>query len=237
MAENKKNEIFNELDINNLIKQDETTKKTSVLNLKLVRDLILRAAYYNRLGMSYHARGDTDIALKQFKKALTIAEKLGDLKKKIVYLSNIGAIYKLQGQDKEAIKIFELVIDTADKLEDLIVKATFLNRVGLIYHDLGSKLKSEEDYSEALKYFKKAMYNYEEALRIAELSDELKMKSTIINNIAGIYNAQGNFPKALIRYQKALDILEELGLRESADAQKIQRNIYSLKNIINKRKI
>ena len=53
-----------------------------------------------------------------------------------------------------------------------------------------------------------------------------------LNNIAGIYEAQGNYQKALKTYKKAFKMLRELGLEDSLNAEKVRKNIEFLEKLI-----
>ncbi|MFX1297407.1 MAG: tetratricopeptide repeat protein [Promethearchaeota archaeon] len=57
----------------------------------------------------------------------------------------------------------------------------------------------------------------EEILKISEESNDVKWKGIALNNIAGIYYAQGNYPEALHHCEEALQIATQLGdLRRKA---------------------
>lgn len=202
----------------------------SELKWRLVEDLTVRATYHNKLGLYYYhqQQGKNIEALKHFKAALWIAEQLRDNDGKVVYLSNIGNIYKIQGNYSAAQNCFNAIIKITKELGNREMEATYHNRIGLIHHEQGIQLKNAEQYKEALNQFKNAMKRYNTALKIAEdLGDQQKI--VYLNNIAGIYNDQGNYIKALNQYEKALQILIDLGLEDSLDSKKIQKNIRYLK--------
>jgi tetratricopeptide (TPR) repeat protein len=70
-----------------------------------------------------------------------------------------------------------------------------------LYLFLGFGYNALSNYSEALKWYKKALF-----INKRSLSDT----STIYNNIAIVYNNQGNYPEALKWYKKALVIDEKV---------------------------
>lgn len=199
---------------------------------QLVENLTVRATYHNKLGLFYHEKGNYRKALKNFEAALWIADRLGDLEGKVAYLNNIGGIQKLLGKNTDALKQFKEIIRIAKKRGDLTMEATYLNRMGLIYHEEGTRLKESEQFKESLKEFKEAMKCYKTSLQIAEQLGDQNKKIISINNIAGIYNAQGNYPKAMKNYEDALALLAEMGLSTSPEAEKIKKNIETLKKML-----
>ncbi len=201
-------------------------------NAQLVEDLTIRATYHNQLGLFYYKRGKYKKALKNFEAALWIADRLEDLDGKITYLNNIGGVHKLLGNNEEALKQFQAIIKIAKKRGDMSLEATYLNRMGLIYHEEGTRLKESEQFKESLKQFKEAMKCYVTSLKIAEQLEDQNKKVIAINNVAGIYNAQGNYPKAMKYYEDALDLLNEMGLKESTEAKRIEKNIETLKRLL-----
>ncbi|NVM56033.1 MAG: tetratricopeptide repeat protein [Candidatus Helarchaeota archaeon] len=206
------------------------------LNWQLVEDLTVRATYYNKLGLFFHRKGEYPKALENFKAALLIAEQLGDMDGEVAYLNNIGGVNKVLGNNIEALKQFQAITKIAKKLGDLSLEATYLNRMGLIYHDQGNHFKELEQYKEALKLFQEAMKCYKTTLKIAGQLGDKNKKMIAINNIAGIYNVQGNYPKALKYYEDALTLLTELGLKDSLEAEKIRKNVEIIKGTMKKGK-
>ena len=199
---------------------------------QLVEDLTVRATYHNKLGLFYHEKGNYNKALKNFEAALWIANRLGDSNGKVAYLNNIGGIHKLLGNNADALKQFQEIIKIAKKLGDLTMEATYLNRVGLILHEEGTRLKESEQFKESLKQFKEAMECYKTSLHIAEQLGDQNKKIISINNIAGIYNEQGNYPKAIKNYEDALELLTEMGLSNTPEAEKIRKNLETLKKML-----
>ncbi|MFX1293418.1 MAG: tetratricopeptide repeat protein [Promethearchaeota archaeon] len=206
----------------------------NLIKHQLLENPVIKSMYFNKAGLFYYKQKNYVKALEQFKKSLRIAEQLGDLNKKVIYLNNIGGIYKLLGNNCEALKAFKSIIQISKQLGNLLLKATYLNRIGLIHHEQGDKYKIKERYPEALEQFKQAMKQYKKVLQITEQLGSLQMKIICLNNIAGIYNAQGNYPKALIQYEKALKILDSLGLNKTKNIKIIKNNINSIKKIMKK---
>ena len=171
--------------------------------------------------------------MKQFKAALQIAEHLGDSNQQVLYLNYIGGIHKIQGNMHMALEIFSKVLKIAKQQKNHLLEAISLNRIGLIYHNRGTHSKDSEQYTKALISFKEAMNLYNSALKIALQLANSDIVVVSLNNIAGLYKAQGNYQKALQTYQKALEILSELGLKDSLNAEKIRKNIAYLEKLMN----
>jgi len=197
--------------------------------------LMTQATYHNKLGLSYHSKKNYSEALKQFKAALQIAELIGDSNQQVLYLNYIGGIHKIQGNMHMALKIFSKILKIAKQQKNQLVEAISLNRIGLIYHNRGTHSKNSEQFTEALTSFKEAMSLYNSALEIALKLRNSDIVVVSLNNIAGLYKAQGNYQKALKTYQKALEILSELGLKDSLNAEKIRKNIVYLEKLMNEK--
>jgi len=74
---------------------------------------------------------------------------------------------------------------------------------------------------------------YKQALEIDESLGDMPGKATTLNNIATIQFKQGHYEEAIHNFENALQILIELGLESSANAQTFRKNIEYAKQKLN----
>ncbi len=82
---------------------------------------------------------------------------------------------------------------------------------------LGNFYFAKGDYGIAVDHFNNALNIWEELIKSPDKKESLnakQYKAVTIGNIGSVYNNQGNYPKALDCYLKALKMADELDLKE-----------------------
>ncbi|MBI5361362.1 MAG: tetratricopeptide repeat protein [Planctomycetes bacterium] len=134
-------------------------------NPKVMRVL---AETLNIIGVVLQQKGDFTPAMDNFKKAMTLNEKISNAHGVSVNMNNIGIIHLMQGELDEAKVYYERSLDLAEKVGDMIQKANALSNVGIVL---------QRKY-----YYEKALITYNESLKIRErIGDKTGMTSSIVN--------------------------------------------------------
>ena len=202
----------------------------------------------NNIGVAFYNQGNGNVALVYHNKALSIRTKLNEKKDIAASYNNIGNAYDKIGNKKEAITFHTKALKIKEEIKDSIGMARSYNNIASAYLDLPDYYKAIDNGFLALRIFEKlhnrtealaetfnnlgiayqnlkeldkAMVYYQQALTIhQELSNRTEI-ALMLNNIANIYELQGESPKfkkdeklkldsALEKYSKALFISEEL---------------------------
>ena len=119
-----------------------------------VKDKPLEARIYNNFGYIYRDRGELASALNYFEKALAINEKLGDDVAQSVNLSSIAYINYDLGD-------YENALEFALRCLPIFEKAKDSHRLAALHHILGNIYFKQEQYEEALRYFRKNLQDSE----------------------------------------------------------------------------
>ena len=190
-------------------------------------------------GYCYYLIGQYDKAIKNYKKALAIAEKLGREDGISLCLNNIGMIYHSLGQYDKAIEHYEKFLDIARKHEQEVGISISLNNIGGVYKEWGQYDKAIENFKKALAIARKlgqevdistafnniglvydkwgqydeAIENFKKALAIAENLEKEDYVATCLVNIGNVYNSWEQYNEGIENYKKALTILGKLGLK------------------------
>ena len=154
----------------------EETEAKIVENKKLP---IGEATLLNNIGLIYNKKGELDLAEKNFRNALKIDDKIGNIKGKATHLYNISGVFIKQEKYDKALNDFNKAIE----LDAEITSAFFFR--GVIYNEW-------EQYDKAISDFNKAL--------------QINPKFTKVYNNRGIaYKLKGQYDKAVKDYYKALE--------------------------------
>jgi len=168
----------------------------------------------NSIATIFLDEGKYPEALKYFEEALNLSEQMGDLNLKVICLNNIGQINYLQGNYSKALDLYKKSLDISEELGILPNKPVCLNNIGDVY-------KSRNE-------FRKARKQYKHASKIFEELGDLKGKAISLNNIGLVFcekRSSLSFMRAQKLFDEALDILENIGLRDSPEAEIINKNL------------
>lgn len=169
--------------------------------------------------------------------------------------NNLGVVAMQQGRMKDAEKYLFLAYKNNIAIDDKISVANVLNSLGYFYGNTGQIKKSINFHNRSLKLFKSVndkdavaavltnlAFRYDqigqiekslkvnyEALKIKEeIGDHPKSIAYSINNIASIYNKQGDHKKALEFFNKSLEY--RLKIADNADIADTYLNIGKIYN-------
>lgn len=212
-----------------------------------------------KTGNAYYSREKYDSALNLYLDALKLAEKINDKQSQFIALHEVADFYQNQRKKGLALefgfrarKIAEQQRNDQNlfKALDLIGGFIYFNQgnfeeslaYGLELQALAHKMNDKEkiaysemylgDVNRVLEKFDTAIALYSKAIETwKELNDTGAIR-TSLNNIGVIYDAQGNYPKALEYYLGALKIAGQQGNNYMvADySNAVARTYISLKN-------
>ncbi len=173
----------------------------SALSLALYYDnKIKQVIALNKIGSGYYFLSDFYNALEYFKKALQIAQDLGDSEGVAQFLNNIGIIYTENQEFENAILYYQSSLIIYQEAGNKRGIASILNNIGYIFFVQGD--------------YENAMENYQKSQKInRELGDQWDIANTS-RNIGGIYLEQGKYNDALQYFKESLNIASEIGSNE-----------------------
>lgn len=163
-----------------------------------------KGAAYNNLGVLYKAQGALDKSLDYYMKSLQIYDSLGIELGVATIKNNMATIYSLKKDHPQAMKYLEEAHQTFAGLKDDQHLVGSLNNLGILYNDIDMD-------DRAMQYFMEA----------SALSEKIGLPySDPFNNVGNIFFGQGNYPRAVEFYEKALRMAREkndrLGILKTA---------------------
>lgn len=212
----------------------------------------------NAMGLGYWVKGDFDKAVACYKKAINIANDVGNKKGHAVYLTNLGNVYSDMGKNEEALDAYQNSVILSTELGDKDRTAIDMSDMGTVYQTQGNYTKALECYLQALKTdeetgnkrteadalcnlgvlfkeqndFNKALDYYQRALKMAEDIGYKKLQANVLSNIGVVYGALGKQDTAIDCCTKALKIDEEMGNKPAVamDLDNIGVSYFALNN-------
>jgi tetratricopeptide (TPR) repeat protein len=169
------------------------------------QELLQAAVIYSNLGWTHSLLGQKEQAIKYCEQALRIFQELEKRAGEGMMLNYLGDIYVDLGQHDKALEHYEQALHIFEELEDTEGKSRTLNSLGGVYDSLGQKENDSKRRAHALKCYQRALYEIGE--------EDHNAKATILNNIGTIYRAMDENDKALMQYNQALSLQEEIGDR------------------------
>lgn len=200
-------------------------------------------------GLIHRIKGDYSKALDNFFKALAIYEKKKDKTHVLVQISNIATVYYFQNDSAKAKAYYLQAIALSREIGDQRIESDNLCNLSAIYNDEGDYINSEKCLNEALRIDRAmnnevgiihelvdlgnlavSMGNYEKALRYAEESLDLSVKSGYDNVLPTSYRLLGRVSFLMKRmqpaeryYLKALEVSKRL--HDMNDKMQIEGNV------------
>ena len=134
-----------------------------------------------------------------------------------LYSYTEGEIYYKTRDFKKALQSLNECLRLTEKLPEVNIQlARCYNAMGNCYYN------GLEDYTKALEFYSKALKKIEEISGSSEYDYELP---GFKNQIATVYEAQGNYPEAIECYKEAIRLLEELKISGGPEEANFQRNL------------
>jgi tetratricopeptide (TPR) repeat protein len=178
--------------------------KQTIIKAKSIKDAIKEAESVNQLGRCFYVKGDFNLAMQQYERALKVLPENVNEKDKIrkqkvyaIILVNIGTVYASQGNYVKALEYYFKALKINEEIGNKQGQSANIGNIGLVYSDQGN-------YAKALDYFFRAQ-------KIDEEIGNKQYQATNLGNIGNVYASQGNYVKALEYHFKALKICEEIG--------------------------
>ncbi len=187
-----------------LRKKGELTNAESFLTkahdiLKELGNDYEQATLYNDLGINNAMKGNSEMALANFKKSLQLYEELMNSSSSIKLYNNIGQILWQRGELEGALSHYLRGQELSEKAGQKRFSAALLVNIGLINQSKG-------DLDLALDNFQQSLIIFQELNRLDEVA-------ICHNNMGNIYQAKGELDIALDYYEKSTTYFEEIDNR------------------------
>lgn len=160
------------------------------------------------LAALHSIRGEGEIAARQLREALALAEGLRDETSQSEIYNQMGLLAEERGRYSEALQHYRASLAIRMRLEDIWLRAESQNNVGFIYFLLS-------DYDHAMVYWRSARENFAAA---HDAMGEVEVQQ----NIAQLQLQRGNWPEAY----SALRAGEKLARREKLEDYEVVIRAY-----------
>jgi CHAT domain-containing protein/Tfp pilus assembly protein PilF len=151
----------------------------------------------NQAGLNFKKAQRLDEASTCYKKALGVAQEIGDEEWEGITLGNLGALASDQGEVRQGIGLELRGLEVARKAKDDATEAQIVANLALDYQLLAENQKAAE--------------YQEEALNLARKRHDLSQEGLVHNNLADLYSDLGDYDKALNHWQEALALARSTG--------------------------
>ncbi|MBK8648719.1 MAG: GGDEF domain-containing protein [Gemmatimonadetes bacterium] len=156
-----------------------------------------KARAYSNLGTLAQRRGDPEVAVERFTRALEIQRRLGHARDVANSLNNLGFVYSTDlAEYAQALELHQEALETREQLGDSSAIALSLNNIGIVHARL-------RQHDLALSYLERAL-----ALRRA-LGERARIAATL-NNIADTWEEKGDFARALVAHRESFVLRREI---------------------------
>jgi CHAT domain-containing protein/tetratricopeptide (TPR) repeat protein len=155
------------------------------------------AAVIGNLGQLSDAEGEYEKALDDYRQAIGLGRKIGNMVRVTQNLSDASITLRKLGNFEESVEAAQESITIAEAMSQKAYEGMARTSLAAVWKEMGN-------YREALEQDFKA-------LRIAETIGSRQGQAVLLNNIGGLYVDQGNTMLALDYYRRSLRIKEELG--------------------------
>lgn len=146
-------------------------------------------AWLGNYGQTLAEMGDLSGAINNYKKAIELAEKHGDLKSQSRCLASEGLAYFEDGKYEKALPCFESALELAKSSEDLPAQAAWLGNIGNAFLQLGQLPKAKELCREALE--------------LARRSGDKRLEAAQLDSIGDCLYKEGDYSQSLEHYRQA----------------------------------
>ncbi len=170
----------------------------AILNFTQINEKKYKASAFNSLGTLYVNYGNYPKAIECFHKGLTDFEALKDTSGIFMISNALGNVYSNNSKMNESYAYYTQALKMAEALNDKIKITMCLNNIGIYYFKTNNPLAKE--------YFQKVLAN-------CETIQQPIFQQGAFQRMGNIYEKDGDLLQAKIYYQKALNIVEEEGLK------------------------
>ena len=152
-------------------------------------------AEYDQKGYSYWQTGNFPEAIKEWREALQLYQREGNLQQQCELLGRLSQAYIAVGQLESARQTLETAQRLATSINDVDQSALIQGQLGNLHTSLGNQ-------SLALQYLQKAV-------QIAKSDADNQVTATIYNHLGNYYYRAENFTEAAAAYRKSMAISTE----------------------------
>jgi len=171
----------------------------------------------------------------QYRRAVELADRLGDHALKSEAQISLGSTLSAQGELRASVELFTDAADSARAVNDPALEASALFYLGSVYGSLGETRSSFHKLTTALQIYRelvelrrqgatinalavqfkdigeiaRALALYTEALSLARASKDVRAQPVALNNIGNLYYDLGSWQEALQYFQQALPLWRE----------------------------
>lgn len=149
-------------------------------------------AEYDQRGYSHWQTGHFPEAIKEWREALKLYQREGNLRQQCELLGRLSQAYIAVGQLESARRALETAQRLATSINDV-------NQMVLIQGQLGSLFTFLGNQELALQHLQKA-------LQIAKSDADDQVTATIYNHLGNYYYSAENYPEAAVAYRKSMAI-------------------------------
>ncbi len=167
---------------------------------------------YNNIGFIYNNQGDIPNALENFRKSLSMQEKLGDKVGVAESMSNIGVIYYFQNELPKALDYYLKSLKIRESIGDKDGIANSLNNIGNLFYTQNNMTR--------------ALYYSTRSLKIQEEIGDYEGMAYSLNNLGGIYFYKGEIAKALEYYFQSKQMRQKIG-----DSQGLAASMHNIASV------
>ena len=221
----------------NMAELDEAIKSTEQaleLNRK-TEDLDVRALIINNLGVMYEQKPDgAEKAMIYHKEALSLAQKLGDIKGMLASNNNLGTLHWRTKKEIEALQYYDEALQIAFTLKDSLEICRIMSNKVYIHLNLKQEASALKLLSESEVYCQNI---------------DLKLQSHRKNLLSLTYKQKGRYREALealeehVRFSDSLKILErdnivkELVVKYETEQKELQIHQLEVEQVLQQKTI
>jgi putative nucleotidyltransferase with HDIG domain len=154
----------------------------------------LRIELYREKAKAYASRGESEIAIIEYRKVLDYCRDASLLPIKAETHTQIGQLLSKQGDHDRALGYIQRAISSYRRLGDSAGLCKGLRNLGVVFVELGE--------------FEEAITTIDEAIDVARQIGDIIVYADLVNNLGAVHNMQGNRERALELYQESLEIYE-----------------------------
>lgn len=167
----------------------------AVKQAKNTNNMHLVSGFYMNLAILFAEQGNFEKGIEYFTFSLDLVKETGNKSKILTILNNLGYTYQLMGNYEKALSFYKKCLNYNDSSQ-ILTHAKTLSNIGHSY----LKLLNNED--SAFIYLNRANGIYE------KLGNDRKLRNNL-EETGRWYTSQGQIPKALQFYYRALALAEE----------------------------
>jgi two-component system NarL family sensor kinase len=153
----------------------------------------------NSFGKIYYKKGDYDLALDYYNRAIDVLKKVaGNDVKMATVTNNMAIVYAYRGDNEKAIEYYFKAVKVYEQYKELALLARTYNNIAIVYN------QTKTSYDKALKY-------YNESLRIKRINNDKPGIAASLLNMGLVYQNQGKYDTAIKCFSESLKLRNELG--------------------------